>query len=97
MVLPPPCRGSNTAHLHTAGKEARCPRTTTRGLKHRNSLEKERTQDSPEPEVPLCPLSAIYQLPLHTLQQCGTPIKNLCIHALDRTVHLCARSLMHGY
>jgi hypothetical protein len=63
----------------------------------RNSLEKERTQDSPEPEVPLCLLSAICQLPLHTLQQCGTPIKNLCIHALDSTIHLCARSLMHSY
>jgi hypothetical protein len=54
-----------------------------------NSLEKERTQDSLEPEVPLCLLLAICQLPLHTLQQCGTPIKNLCIHALDSTVHLC--------
>jgi hypothetical protein len=61
-----------------------------------NSPKKERTQDGPEPEVPLCLLSTIYQLPLHALEQCGTPIKNLCIHALNGIVHLCARSVMHG-
>ena len=61
-----------------------------------NSLEKEGTQNSPEPEVPLFPLMAICQLPLHNLEQCGAPVKDLCIHALKGTVHLCARSLMMG-
>jgi hypothetical protein len=67
------------------------PRTETQ-----NSLKKERTQDGPEPKVPLGPLSAICQLPLHALEQCGTLVKNLCIHALDGIVHLCARNLMQG-
>ena len=39
------------------------PRTKTQ-----NSLKEKGAQDSPEPEVPLCPLSEIGQLPLHTLQ-----------------------------
>jgi hypothetical protein len=33
MVLPPPCRGNNVAHLHTAGSEASCPRTVSHGLR----------------------------------------------------------------
>jgi hypothetical protein len=33
-----------------------------------NSLKKERTQDGPETEVPLCTLSVICQLPLHALE-----------------------------
>jgi hypothetical protein len=41
------------------------------------------------------PLTTICQLPLHHLEQCGAPVKNLCIHALNGTVHLCACRLMH--
>jgi hypothetical protein len=29
--------------------------------------------------------------------RCGTPVIYLCIHALNDTVHLCMRSLMHGH
>jgi hypothetical protein len=61
-----------------------------------DSLEEKRAQDGPEPEVPLVPLTTICQLPLHYLEQCGAPVKNLCIHALNGTVHLCARRLMYG-
>jgi hypothetical protein len=67
------------------------PRTKTQ-----NSLKKEQTQNSPEPEVPLCSLMEICQLPLHTLQQCSTLVKNVCIQALDNTVHLCVGHLMQG-
>jgi hypothetical protein len=61
-----------------------------------NSLKEKRAQDGPEPEVLVVPLTAIYQLPLYYLEQCGAPVKNLCIHALNGTVHLCARRLMCG-
>jgi hypothetical protein len=40
MVLPPPCRGSKTSHLHTEGKVAICLRTVSRGLKHGTLLKK---------------------------------------------------------
>jgi hypothetical protein len=33
-----------------------------------NSLKKERTQDGPKPEIPVCPLSASCQLPCHACQ-----------------------------
>jgi hypothetical protein len=61
-----------------------------------NSLEEKGTQDSPEPKVPVRPLTSVIQLPLHVLQQCGTLVIYLCIHALDCTVHLCTRRLMYN-
>jgi hypothetical protein len=67
------------------------PRTKTR-----NSLEEKRAQNGPEPEVPMGPLTAICQLPPHHLEQCGAPVKKMCIHALKGTVHLCACSMMMG-
>jgi hypothetical protein len=62
----------------------------------RNSLKEKRAQNGPEPEVPMGPLTEICQLPPHHLEQCSAPVKNMCIHALKGTVHLCARSLMMG-
>jgi hypothetical protein len=61
-----------------------------------NSLKEKRAQDGPEPEVPVVPLTTICQLPPHHLEQCSAPVKNLCIHALKGTVHLCTRRLMYG-
>ena len=53
MVLPPPCRGSNAAHLHTAGKVARCPHTVSRGLKHGTLSKKNEHRMVPNPKF-LC-------------------------------------------
>ena len=50
LVLPPPCHGSNTAHLQTAGREAWCPRTTTQGLKLGTLSKKKEHRIVPNPK-----------------------------------------------
>jgi len=49
MVLPPPCRGSNANHLHTARSEASCPRTVSHGLRLGTLLKKNEHRMVPNP------------------------------------------------
>jgi hypothetical protein len=96
MVLPPPCRGSNVAHLHTARKEATCPHRVSLGLRIGTLEEEEQAKDSVKPEVLVVAFSTLYQLPLHACEHGHTTVIYMCLLALNITMHVHPRSLVKG-